>query len=532
MSMYRIMLADDEGIVLDSLKFLLGGEFGETITIESAKTGRAVIELAEHFRPDIAIMDIHMPGINGLEAMREIRSNNKNVLFIVLSAYDKFDYAKEALGLGALEYLNKPVEKTNLIRVVRKAMGVIDAQREKRSQDLMIKEKMETVIPVLESGFLYNLLLNEHYREDIESYKNLLGLTQDHGFMLALVFGDGLEGGYMKNAAGTSVRLQDHVVRIREAIKDHFPALVGPVMSNKIAVFIPENDEKQDYNTRVRLVEKTQKLVEEIQSKTGLCLRVGIGSVMPVEKAGASYAEALDSLTLTQESVALTQDLPVKVGYEENYPVEAEKTLFESVERGDLNGTLSCANLFFDWMVEQYGAYPMDIRLKALEFVLRAEHTAYRKSGTVYHFQSRQNYLSSVWEADGYEQLREWYIDKIKQACQNVMMRKQRQTDSVVDKAKEYIDRNYSKDISLDEVSRIVDISPYYFSKVFKEATGDTFLEYLTHLRMEKAKDLIEHSEYSMKEICQMVGYADPNYFSRTFKKNVGVTPTDYKLKL
>jgi two-component system response regulator YesN len=128
MGMYRIMLADDEGIVLDSLKYLLGGEFGETITIESAKTGRAVIELAEHFRPDIAIMDIHMPGINGLEAMREIKSNNKNVLFIVLSAYDKFDYAKEALGLGALEYLNKPVEKTNLIRVVKKAMGVIDAR--------------------------------------------------------------------------------------------------------------------------------------------------------------------------------------------------------------------------------------------------------------------------------------------------------------------------------------------------------------------------------------------------------------------
>ena len=104
--MYKIMLADDEGIVIDSLRFILSKEFGDTCVIESAKTGRSVIELAEHFDPDIAIMDIQMPGINGIEAMREIRETNTNTIFIVMSAYDKFDYAKEAIGLGVLEYLN------------------------------------------------------------------------------------------------------------------------------------------------------------------------------------------------------------------------------------------------------------------------------------------------------------------------------------------------------------------------------------------------------------------------------------------
>ena len=110
--MYKIMLADDEGIVIDSLKFIIGKEFGGKFIVEYAKTGRSVIELAEKFRPDIAIMDIQMPGINGIEAMKEIRKNNANVLFIVMSAYDKFDYAKEAIKLGFLEYITKPMDLT------------------------------------------------------------------------------------------------------------------------------------------------------------------------------------------------------------------------------------------------------------------------------------------------------------------------------------------------------------------------------------------------------------------------------------
>ena len=131
--MYKIMLADDEGIVIDSLKFIIEKEFGDECMVEYAKTGRSVIELAEKFRPDIAIMDIQMPGINGIEAMKEIRKSNGNVLFIVMSAYDKFDYAKEAIKLGVLEYITKPMERTKIIAVLKRGMEIVEGEREKRS---------------------------------------------------------------------------------------------------------------------------------------------------------------------------------------------------------------------------------------------------------------------------------------------------------------------------------------------------------------------------------------------------------------
>lgn len=527
--MYKIMLADDEGIVIDSLRFILSKEFGDTCVIESAKTGRSVIELAEHFGPDIAIMDIQMPGINGIEAMREIRETNTNTIFIVMSAYDKFDYAKEAIGLGVLEYLNKPVDRTEIVAVVKRAMHLIDKEREKRSKDLMIREKMETVVPIIENGLVYNILFQEFFEDDIENFKNLLGLSMDYGCMMALVFGEDQEGNHMTNAVGTSVRVQNHVREVREVVKSYFPGIVGAVMANKIAVFIPWEEPKQEYNERIEMIEKARVMVRKLRKHLDVAFRAGFGSVRPLSEAMESYNEALDSLTTTTGTVAHVDDLPIGCEYEENYPVETERLLFDALEKGDLNGSVAAANQFFDWMLENYPNCEMDIKLKALEFVLWAEHVTYENSGKVYHFRSRQDYLPSLLAITQYEDLRKWYIDKITQACRTVMTRKEEQSSSIIDRAKDYIAGHYSKDISLDDVSREVDISPYYFSKVFKEATGENFIEYLTNVRISKAKEMLQAGDSSMKEICSAVGYSDPNYFSRTFKKNVGVTPTEFK---
>ena len=179
--MYKLMLADDEGIVRESLKFIVDKEFPGMCETFEAKTGRRVIELADEVRPDIAFMDIRMPGINGIEAMKEIKKNNSNIVFIVLSAYDKFDYAKEAINLGVLEYINKPFDKMRIVEVLKKAMSAVDAERKTRREELEIKEKFETVMPIIENGLIQNLLFREHFQEDIDNYMNLLGIKEQFG---------------------------------------------------------------------------------------------------------------------------------------------------------------------------------------------------------------------------------------------------------------------------------------------------------------------------------------------------------------
>ncbi|WP_310602030.1 response regulator transcription factor [Anaerosporobacter sp.] len=528
--MYRIMLADDEGIVIDSLRFIIEKEFGQGCMIESAKTGRSVIELAEHFRPDIAIMDIQMPGINGIEAMREIKKTNSNTMFIVISAYDKFDYAKEAINLGVLEYLNKPIERGKVIQVLKKAMGLIDGEREKRSNELLIKEKMETVVPIIENGFLYTLLFQEYFEEDILNYKQLLGIESEYGFMAVLVCGERQEGNHMTNAVGASVRVQNSYRDVRETVREYYPdMLMSSVMSNKIAMYLPRKKEELDYNERIEVIEKSRELVRKLKKRTNVVFRLGIGSIRHIHEAMTSYNEALTSLIDTTNAVAHVDDLPLKCTYADNYPIDVEKRIFERVEKGDLNGAITSANSFFDWMEENFETHIIDIRLKVLELVLWAERLAYLSGGMTYHFLSREEYLPALLKYETLEELRTWFVDKLSEACRRIVVKIEEQSVGVVSQAKRFIDTHYTKDISLDDVSREVDISPYYFSKIFKDETGENFIEYVTNIRIEKAKELLASSEYSMKEIGCMIGYSDPNYFSRAFKKNVGVTPTEYK---
>ena len=528
--MYKIMLADDEGIVIDSLKFIIEKEFGDECQIEYAKTGRSVIELAENYRPDIAIMDIQMPGINGIDAMKEIRANNKNVIFIVMSAYDKFDYAKEAIKLGVMEYITKPMEKSKIIAALQKAMGKIDKERMKRSNDLLIREILETVVPIIESGLIYNMLFQEHFTEDIDNYKNLLGITQNQAYMLAVVCGDDQEGSHMTNAVGSSVKMQQHDKVVRECMKEYYPnCVVGSTMGNKLAVMIPYDGDKMEYNERIAIIEKSRELVRVLRRKTDISFRVGISSVKTLEEARDSYKEALNALTMTTGSVAHVDDLPIGCQYEADYPIHLEKRLFAEVKNGETDHAIATAETYFDLVAANYADDLMNMRLKVLEFALFAEHLAYESGGMTYEFRAREDYLPTIMAISDLDTLKKWFGDKIGTATHNVSCKATEKSMSVVETAKEYIQNNYSKDISLDDVSRTVNISPYYFSKIFKEETGEGFVEYLTGIRIEKAKELLNTTEYSIKEICSMVGYADPNYFSRSFKKNVGVTPTEYK---
>ena len=116
-------------------------------------------------------------------------------------------------------------------------------------------------------------------------------------------------------------------------------------------------------------------------------------------------------------------------------------------------------------------------------------------------------------------------------AAVNLTESRQKNSAGLIKQAQEYIRAHFAQDLSLDNVSRQVNVSPYYFTKLFKEETGQTFVEYLTSIRMEKAKTLLNTTDKSMKEICTAVGYSDPNYFSRSFKKNTGETPTEYRGK-
>jgi two-component system response regulator YesN len=276
-------------------------------------------------------------------------------------------------------------------------------------------------------------------------------------------------------------------------------------------------------------VENARALCRKLAERFDMDFRVGFGSVKPLERMGESYEESNSVLISNTSHVAHVDDMPGACQYESNYPMDMEKRLFEEISLGNTNAVSSLSQSFFEWMEETYGNDIDSIRLKCLEFVLWAEHLAYEKTGRMYEFKSRANYLSELMSLPGLSEMKIWFMDKMKSATFWVSNKQEEQSMSAVNKAKQYIDENYMHELTLDDVSRVVNISSYYFSKVFKEETGENFIDYLTKLRIEAAKNLLKTTNKSMKEISSEVGYSDPNYFSRNFKKYTGKTPTDYQ---
>ena len=170
---------------------------------------------------------------------------------------------------------------------------------------LIIKEKLEIVVPILESGFIYNILFNEKISEDLESYRTILGFNANHGYMISLVSGESQEGTHMTNAVGSSVRLQSHYQEIRESLKSYFPCIVGTVMSNKIAVLVPYEKDNMEYNERIELIDKARELVRYLRRKTGISFRIGISGVKELGELRESYNEALHALVNTTSSVEI-----------------------------------------------------------------------------------------------------------------------------------------------------------------------------------------------------------------------------------
>lgn len=531
--MYRVLIADDEGIMLEALKNIITSNFGNECELAFAKTGRAVVELAESFRPDIAFMDIQMPGINGIQAIKEIQKFNNSTRFIIMTAYDKFDYAKEAINLGVLEYLTKPVKRQLVIEVLERAMHQIDEERRKRSDNLKIQEKLETVIPIVENGLINSMILQEEGGSDLSYYKMLLDIRQEYAYVILIQFGLPNEEGILTAPVGMSVKAQAFYPECCNICKEFFPCIVGPIMTNRIVLAVPTESKEQEYAARIQIIEQARHLMRKLGNRFEAKFRAGIGKVYPLEGLKPSYQEAYRALSQSTSSVVHADDVSIKGSYVGDYPDASERRLFQLISKGEWDEVKQLANEIFDWMVGNYYDDKSDIQLKVLEFVIFAEREAFF-NGDIgqYGFHSRKGYMNDVLACPDYASLREWFLHKLEDICRKIATRKEEQSESIVSKAKAYIKQNFSKELTLDEVSRSVNISPYYFSKLFKEESGENFIEYLTHVRIKHAKELLKDPNLSIKEICVMSGYSDPNYFSRIFKKQEDVTPSEYRERL
>lgn len=532
----KILVADDEQVMLDSIQRILDQE--TDILLETARTGREAIEKVQTFHPDLVMMDIKMPGINGLEALSEIRRLDQNVVLVILSAYDNFNYAQEAIKNGVFEYLLKPINKNRIMELIRKVQHYIEERHFSRLEELKIREKYQKSLPIIENEFIHALIKGLDETGCME-YQELLGVQFQAGFFVAVSYlteVDSIDGNIE-----LQYQTRSRIAALAEEIRHLFPCFVSMHKTNPLVIFIPVTNYPNSNPQEMRELQEGYllKIMQRLETyKLPVKFRVGIGSIYThSSEYRKSYHEALQALdSYTQSDLCYFRDMefPPQYNWEPEFEGYMEEIL-EGVRFGHSKRVESlCQNLSSKFAVksnlerDRLLCYLLELILSAY----RVSKKAVKSKDFAEHFPLGYQELSKILDCS--TDLEELF-DEIKLRVLNLTdyVRKSLEFNikASILKAKEIIDHNYHQNLTLEEIARSVSISPYYFCRLFREELGVSFTEYLTKVRLGKAVDLLAQG-LSVKECCFALGYNDPNYFSRIFRKYYQVSPSEYRGEL
>ncbi len=528
--MIKVMIVDDEQIVRDGIQFIIDNNFDEVKVVAQAKSGREAIEMFEQHRPQIILMDIQMPGINGIEAIRSIQEIDTKARFVIISAYEQFEYAKNAVQLGVKDYILKPINKKKLIENINKIIREIQSEKRLKQKEMETQEKLDKILPVLEYGFVYSIIMNAEYQYESNNYKNLLDIQKDKGFMMVIELGEGDSPKHLSNKIGTSVKGTQEYTSIRNAIKYKCKAIVGPMMVNKIAVMVFDDMPENEYQQRVKAVELADVLYKRISAIADSEVYIGIGACYKLHRMNVSYNEAMNAISkMTDEHVLHIKDAVKESKNTYSYLKirSDQEVIVKMVEEGNIEKVHERMNTFFNKMQKHYNDQIDTVRSVITELMVLLYTTGYRNDG-LNQIKHTTDYVDKIKEFTQFYDMQNWCISISTEITRAIKQEKENKVSVVISEAMDYIEKYYNQDIRLKDVAEAVAISPQYFSKIFKKELGVNFIDYLTKARIERAKIMLSEKKMSIKEICFQIGYNDPNYFSRLFKKVEGVSPTDF----
>lgn len=526
---YKVLVVDDEPIAVESVIYMLTKNFEEIEICGSARSGKDAIEKAYNLHPDIIIMDINMPGINGLEAMKQIRTVSPSVLFIIMSAFDYFDYAVEALNLGVVEYLLKPVKEADLCDTVMKALERIRIREANIQKNLEQQERMEMIIPVLETGFMNSLCLYTGSTMELKNYCQLFGYTEGSGYVMAMEFGQ-KKSHKIENKIGAGVHGEKMYGEYKKIIQSRLKAIVGPIMLNRIIVYVFEEKKTQDYEQKSHSVEEAGRILERAV-RIYPDIFIGIGRYYDnIEEAKKSYQEALFALgVLTSDKegkeaqILHVDDILERIEYtQRDYEEQLEEIYLHAAEQEE-NEAAAVFHEVFNRMTRDNTMTFEEIKNSMIGLVTGFSARWKNAAGSYYDVLKD---IIGTEDGDGLYSIVNNFLER---TVRRIQEGRKIKVNTIIEKANKYMEQNFAREISLEEVAREVNLSPYYFSRFYKEETGVNFSDRLTEIRMETAKELLKKDEYTIKDVCYMTGYTEPNYFSKIFKKVAGITPTEYK---
>ena len=535
--MLKVFLVEDEIVMREGIKNNISWEEEGFEFVGEASDGELAYPLIQKTQPDILITDIKMPFMDGLELSRLVRQELPDTKIIILSGYDEFEYAQEAISIGITDYLVKPIAGAKLLEAVKKVGKLV---QEEQQQRLFLKtfeqERLENI--QLSRQKLFRSLasgkrpVSELLKEGREIGLDLV--ADRYNIVLLQIFSDHQVEGYSeeRNAGEQAIE------KMTEKMKNILMVELG---LEGWGFIIKETDEAR--SVEQTLDEFLEKLQEMIGTYEGIEYFAGVGrAVARLSELNRCFEEANRAFAYrylrTWNQVIYSEKEPGNASVDENLNLSAlnvEKMDRKSVEQFLKTGLRGEVHHFIDeyfaslgekniqsLLLRQY--VTMDMYFAAVAML---EQLGYDRAELVHRcgdFQTMTTVFSTV------EQTKEYLQGVFESAVDLREAVSQKKYSSLLKDARAYIERNYDQeDISLNKAAASVNLSPNHFSTIFNQETGQTFIEFLTEVRMERAKELLRSTSMKMSEIAFAVGYKDAHYFSYLFKKTQDCTPREYR---
>lgn len=524
--MYNILLTDDEQIVIDSLQFIINKNFSNQFNVLTALSGSDAIFAARTQKIDIMFMDINMPGLTGLDAINEIKKFNPEIVIIILSAFDRFQYAQKAVELGAYKYLTKPVNRNLIIETIHSAVAKIDASRGKLAGDIELREKLSFVSSIVESDFIYSCVFGSGSCAELQEYLDYFKIAAKSWFFCCL------EIPRLNPKTSYSMYLQLH-----DIFSSYTNCIFGSFILNRIVVFIPmSNDvigENNSQDVQKCIVNFMHKMYLKLSLKVVSDIRIGISSLSAdLDETAVCYNQALSALDKSPLSGGIEFSFSLKSAAENLSEVKHDHVeILSRVKAGDITGVriklaAYCSSLF---ILEACDLNRAKNALFELMVEARSIVTSLDQSYKNNAFDTAFGVLSATDDCAEIEKFVQQRFLECTSAVAEILTRR---CNPIIKKTREYISMHLSEPISLEQMATRIEVSPFYLSKLFKEETGENFISYITTVRLDKAREMLADQRLSIKEISHDIGYSDQNYFSKLFRKKFSMTPTEYRNSL
>lgn len=521
---YRVILVDDEPIILRSLKVAIPWDEMNLEIVGEARNGEEALRLVREHDPHMIISDIRMPALDGISLMKEVMAENSKRLFIFISGYSEFEYAREALREGAFDYLLKPIDHDELIEMILRAMKKLNKQEE-----------------------------NEHL---LHSVQVLSELARERMFAELIEEGEGgshlrhmqwLENGKLQDGYFVAVVQLDHYLKLVDMWPPHERRLwlfairnilnewslsqgaltIFPFHSGEWIILFPGGL----LANRERL---GNELISQIKLHTKLPCSIGFSSLATgITQLGEAYQQAGKALYQRfyhdREGVFVegAAENGMKVQESGKYPKHLEAKMLECVRTLDDQRLLTLLEETKGYIEANAVARESAQRMLVELTVMLYREFEHMKLPLEWSLEGLLQELHASETLPGMILL----LSRIfgQGVSDSKLSEPKEQVHRVMAKTREYISSNYHKDLSIEEVAEFAGLSISHFCLLFKQETGYTFLEYLTECRIEKAKYILKNSQVKVYQIAPLVGYQDPRYFTQVFKKMTGMTPTEYR---